>query len=909
MADDPQAAALADLRRQVTALEQQLAEAETGRAAARVAELAEQARIALDQRLVDEALLLTLAAARAAASLPKPPLAVAQIVRRVLEQLPPQRSLTDKSIANISFAWHPDSRRLAVSTGDSLTTPSQLTLWDVTTGECQVRLEGDAVSYASHQEIDAVQIDTDLRGVDPRRYLWDIELLRWSPDGRTLLIGRHDSTALLWDPDAEAPHRGLPGPQLVTVPRQADREQDEPPAPAAGASRTGSQALQWKIGSLAWSDNGARLLIIYEARDEARDRRGFTARLWDAATGALLAELAPTEPHITCMAASPDAQAVAVGDREGRIRILDAATGTLRRELMSPSEFVSLLAWSTDSTQLLSSDAPYPALYDPLTRTQIWDTRSGALIENLTGVIPAQPWSPDGQSVVTIEGEAVLWFWESATGTRRAAFAWDRCSGVFWSPDSQFLLVTTEAGVSLWELPNIHVHYQLVENPGWFADVAWSPDGRRLAGTDGDTLRVYDLLRWQPARPLPAHRPPIFKRIPPARAFGADWTAAGPRLVVQSAPDELPQFQAWDLAGPIGPPLTLNGEAADYIYARWHPQGRTVLLRAEADRQRTPWFGRPLHWEVATGATRELRSDVPLVDAQWSPDGDRYALLAADGEVQIRDAATDALLERLPAEGHGVFRIIWNPDGSALLRLQITVDAEPPDEGARGLRVLATVHGAQPLRWELHLDHQSIILGAGWGPGGPQLLVEHPVPNVSEVWQENIHRGLTMWDLGQGTVQWQTINPILSSGQATWSPDGRQILLNSGFRQAMIDAATGAVLEIFERNVVSGMEWDLEGMPIECWRPDSREFFSIPLGAEWEPTRRCQFIVGRDLLEAELTRRVCERLGDSMGEANLDAHLRALIPGWRGARVEMAAIVEQLAEYDRICTESNGRRS
>ena len=60
------------------------------------------------------------------------------------------------------------------------------------------------------------------------------------------------------------------------------------------------------------------------------------------------------------------------------------------------------------------------------------------------------------------------------------------------------------------------------------------------------------------------------------------------------------------------------------------------------------------------------------------------------------------------------------------------------------------------------------------------------------------------------------------------------------------------------------------------YHPSTPERFS---SLEEERLRRCRFIVGRELLEAELTRRVCERLGDSMGEANADAHLRAVIPG------------------------------
>lgn len=982
MTDDPQAEALEALRRQVAALEQQLAEAETSRAAAHAADLAVQARIALEQRLVDEALMLTLAAARAVTSLPQPPLAVTQIVRRVLEQIPPQRSRATWTDNGASIAWSRDSRLLAVaSTNRFSETSDQVDLWDVATGTIRTCLWRDRTdeSEDDDQNVPAPQfamgtIPSDLRGIEPCHYLYGIGVVGWSPDGRTLLLDRFDGAALLWDTAGDAPHLGLPGPKAVLVPPFCDAAEEAPddepetfaleadgePATSAAAEDAPSLSflppLEWAnhlfdsleaqalpnaaterplhVRSIGWSVDGARLLIAYDNSRSAWWHIIIAARLWDVATGALLAELTFDQPGMSCAAASPDARSLAVGTKDGVIQIWDVAAGALRLQLSGSTDEISSLTWSPDGTRLLSGGPPVMPgrRIEPPSCSQIWDSDTGALIATIDGFAPYAPWSPDGLRVLTIVAGALLNIWDAATGAHVQQLVFPPLAWLIsatWSPDGLSVVVPYKGGLAVWDLTDPDGPCQLDVSPNLLHEYGWSPDRRWVAVIDDcSAVRVYDLARWRPNRPLPTHRLPLLRFIPPEHSLDVSWTAAGPRAIASYSLWQPRHLQAFDLDGPLGPPLKLsNAPAALVLDTRWHPQGRTALLGVatqetlEQSRHhwvqsgryqeqlryyRAHWFGRLLHWEVATGAIREIHSDGPLVDVQWSPDGGRYALLAVDGGVQIRAAATDALLDQVPAEGHGVFLILWSPDGSALLRLQFVESRAQADDGEQHLRVLATVHGAQMLRGELRFEHQWRFHGAGWGPDGPQLLVEHPVPNVSEVWQENIHRGLTMWDLGQGTVQWQTNNPILSSSQATWSPDGRRILLHSGFRQAVIDAATGAVLEIFESNVVGGMAWDLEGTPTERWRPDGREFFSFPFGAEWEPTRRCRFIVARDLLEAELTRRVCERLGDSMGEANADAHLCTLIPDWRGANAELAALAALLAEYDALCTWDDG---
>jgi WD40 repeat protein len=183
--------------------------------------------------------------------------------------------------------------------------------------------------------------------------------------------------------------------------------------PAAGAR----PAKSWSL-----SRDGSRLLALLA---EEKDR---TARLvlWDARTGAVLAERPASDPTYASVAAvlSPDGRQIAAAFRNktpdgpdpkqsiygpntntGYVRVLDAATGQRLREWQAHSQNINDLCYSPDGSRLATTSG--------LSGTALWDPETGdrclALEANGQGV----RFSPDGRQLA-VRSHAFVYLWDAA---------------------------------------------------------------------------------------------------------------------------------------------------------------------------------------------------------------------------------------------------------------------------------------------------------------------------------------------------------------------------------------------------------------------------------------------------------------------------------------------------------------
>jgi hypothetical protein len=133
-----------------------------------------------------------------------------------------------------------------------------------------------------------------------------------------------------------------------------------------------------------------------------------TVRIWDAAAGKQLAELAGHEDSVWDAAWSPDGTRIVSAAADQTARVWDAATGRQIAVLSGHSGTVRSVAFSPDGRRIVTASEDQTA--------RIWDAVSGVQLAVLAGhldMVWSAAWSPDGQRIVTTANDRSLRIWDA----------------------------------------------------------------------------------------------------------------------------------------------------------------------------------------------------------------------------------------------------------------------------------------------------------------------------------------------------------------------------------------------------------------------------------------------------------------------------------------------------------------
>ncbi len=229
-------------------------------------------------------------------------------------------------------------------------------------------------------------------------------------------------------------------------------------------------------------------------------------KLWDVATGELLATMMGHSSGILSVAFSSDGRTVATGGLDNTVRLWDVATRRLRHTLIGHQSQVVATVFSPDGRTVASSAGDQIRLWDVVTGRERTPLLGG--FRDLDPVpIYAIAFSPDGKSLAsasnhrdTSRRESVgrLTLWDLATGERRSLYrvvgragVGTRSGGVMnavaFSPDGQ----TLAAGRLLFDVASgDRLHQRRGRNRG--GSLAFSPDGKILVTGSYRTLTFWD---------------------------------------------------------------------------------------------------------------------------------------------------------------------------------------------------------------------------------------------------------------------------------------------------------------------------------------------------------------------------------------------------------------------------------
>jgi hypothetical protein len=203
-----------------------------------------------------------------------------------------------------------------------------------------------------------------------------------------------------------------------------------------------------RVEKAAFGPDGSRIVTVSD--DHA-------ARLWEAASGKLLATLQGHSGPVHSAEFSPDGSRLATASEDGTARLWETASGKLLSTLQSQSGQILYVVFSPDGSRIAASSLYFS--------TYLWEVSSGKVLASLGG-----HWGSVGAPVFGLDGSFLVT--GSADGTVRV---WDATSGR---------------------------HLSLLQShQGSVTSVALSPDGSRLVTvTNNGTVRIWSCWIWAPVQ-------------------------------------------------------------------------------------------------------------------------------------------------------------------------------------------------------------------------------------------------------------------------------------------------------------------------------------------------------------------------------------------------------------------------
>ena len=415
-----------------------------------------------------------------------------------------------------------------------------------------------------------------------------------------------------------------------------------------------------------------------------------TVRLWDPATGqpvrTIQSDTAGRHIGVNGVAFSPGGNLLASADADGTVRLWDPATGRPVRIIQSDTAGrhigVNGVAFSLDGNLLASADADGTVrLWDPATGQRLRTIQSDNGPDSGVSTANIGPYSGVREVAFSRGGKLLaigssdagtVRLWDPATGqpvltTRAESTDFKDALGAAFSPDGKLLAIT---GGRMWDLATGQPVGKRLPTAGIgdvnIFDVAFSPDGKRLASIDTDgTLLLSD----------PATGQTVSKPISAGTGHngGVDAVTFSPDGTLLASADADGTVRLWDSA--TGQPASKSlpagtGQYEGVLGVAFSPDGK-LLASADSDgmvRVGNPVTGKPVRAIPADGTG--TGGQITGVAFSSGPGGGLLASVGVDSKVRLWDPATGQLVRVIPAGNTNsyfpAFRVAFSPNGSLL---------------------------------------------------------------------------------------------------------------------------------------------------------------------------------------------------------------------------------------------------
>jgi WD40 repeat protein len=469
-----------------------------------------------------------------------------------------------------------------------------------------------------------------------------VSCVTFSPDGRYVLTGSWDSSAVLWQ---RATGREI---RVFVTDGQVESVRFSPDSKFILAGVEHKGALLWEVETgkeirRFGDDKSSSTKACFSPDGRYVCTPGNPVRIWDATTGDLFRtiKLRDKEDHADVIEFSLDGEFV-IGSAQSNTFVWRVSDGRLFRQLPGTSvgslETRERVAVSRDGAVVTGGEDNHPIC--------AWDIRTGKLLLKIPGSnLASASFSSDGAQLLIGELD------------------WD-------SVRFHLSLFDVRTGTRIREYPNIHA-----------SDFEISPDNLSILATDGDYrgTHIWDLVTGEEVRQFASRQ---------SLLTGAVFLP--PDKVVISRGDGT--LGIWDLSA--GREVRNFQIAHDTVESLMlSPDGTQVLTicaipgRSHHSFEPIAGLGELSSWDLATGRKiHKFESQGLLLNtAAFSPDGRRVAAGGAGDSAWIWDAGTGQLIRKISmrkkSDTETIVGIAFSPDSRFLVTgtdegVETVLDAE-----------------------------------------------------------------------------------------------------------------------------------------------------------------------------------------------------------------------------------------